>query len=63
MGQLTQSISDLVRDFCMLQHAGDKTKADAFLDKYGVMSPPMERALASLDGIPVDIRPHYPLAN
>ena len=32
------------------------------LDRYGVMSKPMSEALGSLGGIPVDIRPIYPLA-
>jgi hypothetical protein len=60
--QLEKSIEQLVHDIVMLQHDGDKTAADAFLAKYAVMSPPMEQALAKLDGIPVDIKPIYPLA-
>jgi hypothetical protein len=59
--KLEQSISDLVRD--MLQHNGDRAAVEAFLlDKYGVESEPMKNALGKLDGIPVDIRPVYPLA-
>ena len=46
----------------MLQHEGSKDKAVALLDKYGVMSAPMEKALGKLDGIPVDLAPIYPLA-
>lgn len=60
--KLTTSIEGLVKDLVMLQHHGDKAKADAFLDELGVMSPPMEKALAKLGGIPVDIRPVYPVA-
>lgn len=60
--KLEQSISDLVRDLVMLQHNGDRGAVEAFLDKYGVESEPMTTALRSLDGIPVDIRPVYPLA-
>jgi hypothetical protein len=37
-------------------------RADALLAKYGVVSPAMQRALDSFTGIPVDIRPHYPIA-
>jgi hypothetical protein len=60
--QLEKSIEQLVHDIAMLQHNGDKAAADAFLAKYAVMSPPMEQALARLDGIPVDIKPIYPVA-
>ena len=51
-----------MRDICVLQHEGDKAAADALLAKYGVMSSVMAAALAELAGIPVDIRPSYPLA-
>lgn len=62
LAKLEKGISDLVRDLVMLQHEGDKAAADALLAKYGVMSPPMEKALSSLGGIPVDIRPVFPVA-
>jgi hypothetical protein len=60
--QLEKSISDLVRDLCLLQHGGDKAAADALLAQFAVVSPPMEKALSKLGGIPVDLRPYYPLA-
>lgn len=60
--KLEASIEKLVRDVCVMQHEGDPAKVEAFLNEYGVVSPPMEAALAKLDGIPVDLRPHYPLA-
>ncbi len=60
--KLEASITSLVRDLVMLQHDGDRGAAEAFLAKYGVLSDPMTAALATLDGIPVDIRPVYPLA-
>jgi len=59
---LEQSIGTLVHDLVMLQHEGDKAAAEAFLAKHGVMSPAMDKALAKLEGIPVDIRPIYPVA-
>ena len=62
LATLEQNIGTLVHDLVMLQHEGDVTKAEAFLAKYGVMSKPMEAALAKLEGIPVDIRPVYPVA-
>jgi hypothetical protein len=60
--KLEAAISDLVRDICTIQHAGDKAAADALLAKYGVVSPATQKALDSLGGIPVDVRPLYPLA-
>ena len=60
--KLEAAITKLVHDLCMLQHEGDKAKVDALLDQYGVMSPSMQAALDKLHGVPVDIRPFYPLA-
>ena len=59
---LKKAITDLVRDLVMLQHRGDKAAAQAMLDKYGKMSPPMEAALAKVTTVPVDLRPVYPTA-
>ena len=60
--KLETSISSLVHDLVMLQHEGDRGAVEAFLDKYGVASEAMTNALGKLGGIPVDIRPVYPLA-
>ncbi len=60
--KLDKSISDLVHDLVMLQHEGDRGAVETFLDKYGVASEAMTNALGKLGGIPVDIRPVYPLA-
>jgi hypothetical protein len=46
----------------MLQHHGDKAGVEALLGTYGVMSEPLQAALAKLDGIPIDLHPSYPLA-
>jgi hypothetical protein len=62
LDKLEASIEKLVHDVVMLQHEGDKAAVDAFLTKYAVMSPAMEQALEKLDGIPVDIKPVYPVA-
>ncbi|MEX1367382.1 MAG: hypothetical protein AB1Z98_29920 [Nannocystaceae bacterium] len=60
--KLEASIGTLVHDLVMLQHEGDKAAVEAFLAKYGIMSPAMDTALARLTAIPVDIRPVYPMA-
>ncbi len=59
---LEAAITRLVRDVCMVQHRGDKRGADELLAKYGEVSAPMQQALGGLEGIPIDIRPVYPLA-
>lgn len=59
---LEAAIARLVRDICLLQHRGDKAGTDALLAKYGEVSAPMLQALGALAGIPVDIRPIYPIA-
>ncbi|MCU0681452.1 MAG: hypothetical protein MUF34_04190 [Polyangiaceae bacterium] len=60
--KLTAAVSDLTRDLCMVQHAGDKAKAEAWLASQGTMSEPIKAALARLDGVAVDVRPVYPAA-
>ncbi len=60
--RLESAIRSLVHDLCVLQHRGDRAGAEQMLARYGVMSPRMEQALSNLAGIPVDIRPRYPLA-
>lgn len=59
---LAASIEKLVHDMCMWQHQGDKAAVDTVLAELGVLTPPIEKALAKLSDIPVDIRPRYPLA-
>jgi hypothetical protein len=62
LAALEKSIEKLVHDMCMWQHEADKAAVDAALAKYGVLTPPIEKTLARLSDIPVDIRPRYPLA-
>lgn len=59
---LEQEIGALLKEILMIQALGRKDKAQAMLSTLGIMSPGIERAVATLDDIPVDIRPYYPLA-
>ena len=52
----------MTREILTLQAEGSYEKAKAMLDKYGVIRPPMQSALARLGDVPVDIEPHFPLA-
>ncbi|WP_437276230.1 hypothetical protein WME90_33970 [Sorangium sp. So ce375] len=60
--ELEAAITRLVRDLCMVQHRGDRQAAGELLSRYGEVSAPMQQALGGLEGIPIDIRPIYPLA-
>ncbi|HEY8089448.1 MAG TPA: hypothetical protein VIF09_16420, partial [Polyangiaceae bacterium] len=60
--KLEAAIGRLVHDLCDLQWNGNKAAADALLARYGRMSDSMTAAMAGLEGIPVDVRPIYPLA-
>lgn len=53
------SIRDLLHDMLMLQANGDYAATKAFLDKYGVVSPQLDAAIAKLGDVPTDITPDY----
>jgi hypothetical protein len=60
--RIKAAVTKLTREILTLQAEGSYEKAKAMLDKYGVIRPPMQRALARLGDVPVDIEPHFPLA-
>jgi hypothetical protein len=60
--RIKAAVTKLTREILTLQAEGSYEKAKAMLDKYGVIRPPMQRALDSLGDVPVDIEPHFPLA-
>jgi hypothetical protein len=62
LAKLEASITALVRDICVLQHAGDRAAAEGMLARYGVLSAPLGQALGKLGDLPIDLRPIYPLA-
>jgi hypothetical protein len=51
----------LTGEIMTVQAEGDYAGAKTLLDRYGVMSPPLQRTLDRLKAIPVDIAPEYPL--
>ncbi|GAA5800844.1 hypothetical protein EDC94DRAFT_642427 [Helicostylum pulchrum] len=63
--KIQAAVSDLTRDILILQGDGDKKAVDDFVKKYGVLDQDTKDALDRIDhaGIPVDIRPIYPLDN
>lgn len=60
--RIKEAVRALTHDILTLQAEGSYDKAKAMLDKYGVIRPPMQQALARLTDIPVDIEPIFPLA-
>jgi hypothetical protein len=63
--KIRSAVSDLTHDILVLQGDGDKKAVDEFVKKYGVLHQDTKDALERIDnaGIPVDIRPIYPLDN
>jgi hypothetical protein len=53
---------DLLSELCVLQARGDYQGTSELLERYGVLSPALERGIARLEGIPVDLLPSYPVA-
>jgi hypothetical protein len=56
------AMKKLTGEIMTIQAEGNYDKAKAMLDKYAVMNPKMQKVLEKLNDIPVDIAPHYPLA-
>ena len=56
-------VANLTRDVLVIQGDGDKSKAKAFVDRWGKLGLEAEDVLKRIKegGIPIDVRPHYPL--
>jgi hypothetical protein len=59
--RLEESLRELTRTILLLQASGDYSRAKDFLDTYGVLTPPLEEALARQADLPVDIEPLFPI--
>ena len=57
--KLIEGIGSLAEELLMIEATGDYDRAKALIDKYRVMTPVMEDALARLIHVPIDIRPIY----
>ncbi|KAJ2510237.1 hypothetical protein GGI11_005562, partial [Coemansia sp. RSA 2049] len=51
------AVANLTRDIMLIQGDGDKPRAAAFRDKYGVLAPSVAQALDRLAHVPIDIAP------
>jgi hypothetical protein len=57
------AVRDLDHDLLTLEATGDYAGAKKMLDELGIIRPSMQKALASLSSIPVDIEPKFVTAN
>lgn len=53
-------LRDLLREIIVLQHNGDYAGVKSFMTKWAVLDDHADGVIASMDSIPVDIRPVYP---
>ncbi len=57
--KIYNSVKDLANRLLTIQAKGDYAGAKAFIEKYAVMSSPMQTLVNKLSDLPVDIRPIY----
>jgi hypothetical protein len=57
--KMPEAVRSMTRELLMIEAKGDYAAAKAFIDRYGQMPPEMDRLLAKLTAIPVDIEPVY----
>jgi Peptidase family M49 len=60
--KIKEAVRKLAGEIMTIQAEGSYDKAKAMLDKYGVIRPPMQKALDRMKNVPVDIEPIFPLA-
>ncbi|MDQ3474592.1 MAG: hypothetical protein M3447_12735, partial [Acidobacteriota bacterium] len=60
--KIKDAVRKLTSEIMTVQAEGSYDKAKAMLDKYGVIRPPMQKALDRMKDVPVDIEPIFPLA-
>ena len=60
--KIKEAVRKLAGEILTIEAEGSYEKAKAMLDKYGVIRPPMQKALDKLGNVPVDIEPNFVLA-
>jgi peptidase M49-like protein len=60
--RIKDAVRKLTGEILTIEAEGSYAKAKAMLDKYGVIRPEMQKALDKLGAVPVDIEPHFTLA-
>ena len=57
--KMPAAVEALTRELLMIEAMGDYDQAKAFIEKYGQMTPDLEKILERLGDIPIDIEPLY----
>jgi hypothetical protein len=60
--KIRAAVSKLTTELLTIEAEGSYQKANAILEKYAVIRPPMKAALDKLTSVPVDIEPVFPMA-
>jgi hypothetical protein len=63
MNHIEKAIRSLVHDIIVIQGDGNKARAQAFLDTFGINRDYTKAALARLSKVPIDIQPIYTTVN
>ncbi len=63
VSKIEDGVKALSKDVLMIEALGDYKAAKAFVDKYKVMSPLMQKCVDDLKHVPIDIRPSFPVVN
>ena len=59
LDKMPEAVRSMTQELCMIQALGDYAAAEAFIAKYGEMTPEVEHQLEKLKSIPTDIEPIY----
>ena len=62
MAKVKEGVTSLTREIMTIQAEGNYAKGLALRDRLGVIRPPVQRALAKLTTVPVDIEPRFTTA-
>jgi Peptidase family M49 len=62
IAKFRDAVQSLATELLTIEATGDYDRATALLNKYGVATPEMQNVIATLNDIPVDITPVYPVA-
>ncbi|MFN2578055.1 MAG: hypothetical protein ABR607_10240 [Pyrinomonadaceae bacterium] len=60
--RIREAVRKLTNELLTIEAEGSYEKANAILEKYAVIRPPMKAAFDKLKNVPVDIEPIFPLA-
>jgi len=60
--KIREAVRKLTTELLTIEAEGSYDKANAILEKYAVIRPPMKSAFEKLKNVPVDIEPVFPLA-